>query len=432
MMLTRSDIEQVRSARLTAAVAPTADKLAAAYCDSADDARRKIAEDIIAIWLEGAAIEVREALSQQLCRCPFLPRDLALQMASDLESVAVPMLRFSDVYSDENLLAVIETPEPSKHVAVAMRSDVPYVLAEALIATEDEAVVAALVQNDGAALPERLLHRIVDGFVDSTAVQEGLVHRALLPLSIGERLITLVSDQLRQHLVARFELPKALAEELADASREATTSAMIPSHANSEIAQLFVEHLERAGRLTPTFLMRSLCDGNVGVFSAGLSCRSGMPVKRVSHTLRSGTAAGLNELLVDAGIPNLLIPAVRAAIDVIVNGREASAGNEVSHGQVSDLINRVVQQYDFIDPGDLDTVLIRLFRAARDDVSNQEFAALEPASDLPRPTDRPRGPQAKQSSTSPVPRLFKTKKAQPTSGRGNELIVRPQPRRTSR
>jgi uncharacterized protein (DUF2336 family) len=353
-------------------------------------------------------------------------------MARDLESVAVPMLRFSEAYSDEDLLAVIEGPEPGKHVAVAMRRDVPYALAEALIATEDEAVVAALVENDGAALPERLLHRIVDAFVDSTAVQEGLVHRAVLPLSIGERLITLVSDQLRQHLVARFELPKALAEELAVASREATTSAMIPSNPNAEIAQLFVEHLERVGRLTPTFLMRSLCDGNVGVFGAGLACRSGMPIEPIERALRSGSAAALSECLVAAGIPNLLIPAVRAAVDVIVNGRPAMETRDISQDQASDLINRVVQQYDFIDPGDLDTVLIRLFQAARGDISNQKLAPFELASDLPRPSDRPRGPQAKPSSASPAPGLSKTKKAQPTFGRGNELIVRPKTQRAGK
>jgi uncharacterized protein (DUF2336 family) len=431
-MLTQDDIELVRRARLGAAVVPTAEKLAVVYSSSVDDNRRKIAEDIIAIWLEGATIEVRKTLAHQLCHCPFLPRELALQMARDLESVAVPMLRFSEVYADEDLLTVIETAEPSKHIAVAMRRDVPYALAEALIATEDEEVVAALVENDGAALPEGLLHRIIDVFLDSATIQEGLAHRADLPLSIGERLIALVSNQLRQHLVTRFELPEALADELASASREAATSAMIPSRANEEIARLFVGHLQRAGRLTPTFLLRALCDGNVSVFGAGLACHSGIPMEHIERALRSTNAAGLSECLVAAGIPNLLIPAVRAAVDVIVNGRPASQPQDISQDQVSNFINRIVQQYDFIDPGDLDAVLIRLFQAARGDVSNQMYSAPEPAGDLARPSDRPCGPQAKQSSASPLPGLFKPKKAQPTFGRGNELIVSPRKRRAGK
>ena len=77
-MLTTIDIEHVRTGGMSSAIASTADKLAAIYRGSAEDSdKRKIAEEIITIWLAKAVVEVREALARQLCHCPFLPRELA-------------------------------------------------------------------------------------------------------------------------------------------------------------------------------------------------------------------------------------------------------------------------------------------------------------------------------------------------------------------
>jgi len=366
-MLTKTDIERVRSGGMSADIAPTADKLAAVYRHSAANSeKRKLAEDIIAIWLARAATEVREALSRQLAHCPFLPRELALEMARDLDTVATPMLRYSEVFTEEDLSEIARSPDPARQVAVAKRHEVSYVVAEALVASGSETVVATLVRNDGARLSERLLHRIVDEFLDSMPIHEGLVSRADLPVSIGERLVTMVSDQLREHLVARFEMPRELLEGLGELSREAATSALLPAHAGVETARCFADYLNGIGRLSPTFLLRTLCDGKISVFIAGLASRTRMRAEHVGEILRAGYPEQQADLYLRAGIPDLLIPALRAGVEVIVNGREAGDDAIVSDDQIGNLISRIVQQYDFIDPMDLDTVLMRLFRAIRE------------------------------------------------------------------
>ncbi|HUT48840.1 MAG TPA: DUF2336 domain-containing protein [Alphaproteobacteria bacterium] len=366
-MLTKTDIERVRTGGMSAEIAPTADKLAAVYRHSAENSeKRKLAEDIIAIWLARAATEVREALARQLAHCPFLPRELALEMARDLDTVATPMLRYSQAFTDEDLSEIARSPDPVRQIAVAMRREVSYVVAEALLASRNETVVTALVKNDGARLSERLLHRIVDGYLDSVPVHDGLVGRADLPVSIGERLVTLVSDQLREHLVTRFEMPRELLEGLGELSREAATSALLPASASAQTARRFADHLNDIGRLSPTFLLRTLCDGKVGVFIAGLASRTRMRAEHVGEILRTGYPEQQADLYLRAGIPELLIPALRAGVDVIVNGRVTSEDTVVSDDQIGELIGRIVQQYDFIDPMDLDTVLMRLFQAIRD------------------------------------------------------------------
>ena len=144
-MLTTIDIEQVRTAGMTAAIASTADKVAAAYCDSAEASGvRRIAEDIIAIWLTAAAREVRDALAQQLKHCAFLPRKLALEMANDLDSVAVPMLRYSEVFSDADLREIVQNAKPTKQLAIAGRDEVSHEVAETLVVIGNKEVVNAL------------------------------------------------------------------------------------------------------------------------------------------------------------------------------------------------------------------------------------------------------------------------------------------------
>jgi uncharacterized protein (DUF2336 family) len=423
-MLTKTDIERVRSGGMSADIAPTADRLAAVYRSSPEDSeKRKLAEDIIAIWLTKAATEVREALARQLAHCPFLPRELALEMARDLDSVATPMLRYSEAFSEEDLCEIAKEPDPARQVAVAERREVSYVVAEALVANGGEDVVAALVRNDGARLSERLLHRVIDQFLDSVPVHEGLVRREDLPVSIGERLVTIVSNQMREHLVARFEMPRELIEGLGELSREAATAALLPPKAGAEAARSFVKYLNEIERLTPTFLLRTLCDGKVGMFVAGLAERTSMQIGHVDEILRNGYPEQQADLYLRAGMPDLLLPALRAGVEVIANGRTVEDESAVSEAQISELISRIVQQYDFIDPMDLDTVLMRLFQAVKE--RSKRDAAPSPGQGLPRRL----GAMAVHASALPDkqrPSLRTPAESRPCSmkhGQGNALLI---------
>lgn len=362
-MLTISDIEQVRSGGMDASIVESAVNVAGAYCDSADASReRKIAEDVLSVWLKDAALEVREALARQLRGCPFLPRTLALEMAADVEAVAVPMLRNSPAYTVDDLCAIVRDTGAAKQVAIAGRSEVPRALAAVLITTQKEKVVATLVRNKGAKLSEALLHRIIDDFEDSQPVHEGLVSNAALTVSIGERLITLVADRLRQHLVARFDLPRVLALELTQLSREAATSASIPERNDIAFAEALVDHLSAEKRLTQTFLLRALCDRRIAVFEVGLARRAGLTPEEVGKALRAKDSVGRSNLYLRAGISRLLVRAFDAAVDGFIIGAVTHDPKESSDKQIRWVINKMVQQYEDIDPSELEAVMTRLYR----------------------------------------------------------------------
>jgi uncharacterized protein (DUF2336 family) len=56
-----------------------------------------------------AEARVREALSQQLKHCRTIPHDLALRQAKDVDSVARPVLSFSQVLTAEDFVEVIKS-----------------------------------------------------------------------------------------------------------------------------------------------------------------------------------------------------------------------------------------------------------------------------------------------------------------------------------
>lgn len=365
-MLTISDIEQVRKGGMSASIVASAVNVAGAYCDSADASNeREIAEEVLATWLHDAAREVREALARQLRHCPFLPRKMALEMAADVETVAVPMLRYSPVYTQDDLCEIARTAGTAKQIAVAGRSEVPRAVAQALIARQEEKVVATLVRNEGAKLSEPLLHQIVDSFESSFAVHQGLVSNAALSVSIGERLITLVAARLRQHLVARFDLPRSLALELTNLSREAAMSACVPASNDIGFAETLVDHLSAEKRLTQTFLLRALCDRRIAVFEVGLARRAGLPHQDAAKALRGKDPVGRSNLFLRAGISRLLVRAFDAATDGFINGATPPQGGESSDKQIRWVINKMVQQYEDIDPSELEAVMTRLYRKLR-------------------------------------------------------------------
>ncbi|HEV7368624.1 DUF2336 domain-containing protein, partial [Arenibaculum sp.] len=222
--LTKRDVE-----RLIADPSPdTRAEMAAKVAAEIDrrrltQAERQLAESIARIMARDAALRVRQALAENLKATPNLPRDVALMLARDVEAVALPILEASVVLTDEDLVELVRTGSEAKQAAIALRPEVAAPVADALVDHGTGAVVAALVGNAGADLSDGALGRVVDRFGADPAVQEPLVRRARLPLTVSERLVTLVSDRLRDYLVTHHDLPAALASDIVLKSRERAT-----------------------------------------------------------------------------------------------------------------------------------------------------------------------------------------------------------------
>ena len=320
---------------------------------------RQLALDIVRLMAQDAVLRVRQSLAENLKSSPNLPRDVALSLAQDVEGVALPILSMSQVLSEADLIELVRGGSSAKQSAIAGRPEVPESLADELIRVADEGAVAVLVGNQGAKLGEDSLNRVIDRFGDSARVQEPLVRRATLPLSVAERLVTLVSETLQNYLVTHHELPDDTAADLILKSRERATVGLVTGDSDEAAVERLVAQLAEGGRLTPSLLIRSLCMGDVTLFEAALAHLAKVPLLNARMLIHDGGRLGLKSLYDKAGLPASLLPAVRIAVDV---AKETPFDGEEHDRERHSrrMIERILTQYEGLESADVDYLLNKL------------------------------------------------------------------------
>lgn len=317
---------------------------------------RLIAEEIVRIMAQDAVVRVRQSLAENLKASKSLPHDVAVRLARDVEAVALPVLAFSQVLVDEDLIEVIRQGAAGKQAVIAGRPDVSPEVADELVDNGDESVVAALVANVGAKIADGSLEKVVERFGDSPTVQAPLVHRAKLPITVAERLVALVSENLQKYLVAHHDLPPAVASDIILRSRERATHTLFTGESDDAVVEDLVSHLYRAGRLSPSLLVRAVFMADVGFFEAGVSRLAGVPLPNTRLLIHDGGGLGLKSIWDRAELPPQLLPAVRVALDVLhETAFDGEDHDEERHRRR--VLERILTQYDDLPAADLDYLL---------------------------------------------------------------------------
>ena len=343
-ILTEQDVSKLLSDPSAKIRAETAAKIASDFGQGTlTESERKMAEEIFRIMVKDAEVRVREALADNLKENSSVPHDVAVSLANDVDSVALPVLQFSEVLSEDDLLEIVRGQEAAKQVAIAKRGVVSETVSEALVETRNEDVVTSLVANEGAEISEQSFHKVVEDFSQSEKVQGALVDRSKLPVTVAERLVTMVSENLKERLAQKHELPAALATDLILQSRERATI-NLSSESDENVLEKLIHHMNENGRLTPSIIVRAMCMGDMNFFEAAIAERAGVPVVNVRQLIHDSGQLGLKAVFDKAGLPESHFPAVRAAIDV---AREMEYDGEPNDRERYSrrMIERILTQY---------------------------------------------------------------------------------------
>lgn len=235
-------------------------------------------------------------------------------------------------------------------------------MADALVEEGDAEVAATLAGNAGAALSDESLLKMVDRFGDDASVQDPLVHRAHLPVTVAERLVHRVSEQLKDHILRHHELPGDMAADLVLQSRERATITL-SSESTEDQVEALVRQMAENGRLTPSIILRAICMGDLKFFEYALSVRAGLPVVNTRQLIHDSGPLGLKGLHEKAGLPNGFYPAMRAAVDVVhetdFDGRENDRERYSRR-----VLERVLTQYGDLgvefEHGDLEYLMAKM------------------------------------------------------------------------
>src|SRR5690606_31914986 len=153
--LTIADVERLLSDPSEDARAAVAEKVARQFSDVELAPReRELAHEILGYLVHDVALSVRESLARCLTGSEAAPRNIVLQLARDIDQVAIPVLERSPVLTDEDLVGLVYYGSPAKQCAIAARPEVGAHVSEAIAHRGDRSAVLTLVHNSGAVINE--------------------------------------------------------------------------------------------------------------------------------------------------------------------------------------------------------------------------------------------------------------------------------------
>lgn len=280
-----------------------------------DEEDRAAAQKILRLLANDAAELVRRAMAVTLKSSDLIPRDVARRLAADVDSVALPLISFSPVFSDEDLIEIVQAGSAVRQTAVAGRPNVSRDVATAIAEVGGVTAVRVLAANDNADIAEAALGRCVDRFGDTPEIIAALAYRQVLPLSVTERLVELASETVREHLVTRHSVAPETAIRLASFARErATVDLVDQANSHADLPQ-FVATLNARRALTSSLMLRALARGQMALFEHGLAELAGTPHQRAWLMIHDAGPLGLKAIYDRAGLPPRLFQAFRAGVD---------------------------------------------------------------------------------------------------------------------
>ncbi|TAK49395.1 MAG: DUF2336 domain-containing protein [Xanthobacteraceae bacterium] len=330
--------------------------------DLSDD-DRAAAEGALLMLLDDASPLVRQAMAEVFAASADAPPAIVHALAADQPSVALPVIEFSPLLIDTDLVDLVATAATDLQCAVARRHLLPVAVAAAVAEVAGPEACLELLENPGAELAEFSLRRIVERHGHLAAIREALIVRDDLPAPVRLVLMERTADVLTRFVVACNWLSSERAERAAaDArSRSLMTIAAVAVR-GTDIAGL-VHHLHEAGQLTPALVLRALLSGNMAMFEQALIELTGLPPERVGAMVMERGGTSLKALMTRAGFPEGTILAFRAALSALHEIGFAGTVGGVTRLRRT-MVERVLTACEDAPAADAEPLLILLRRFA--------------------------------------------------------------------
>lgn len=280
---------------------------------SEDD--RTAAEGALLTLLDDPSPLVRQAMAEVFARSAEAPAAIVQALSVDQPSVALPVLEYSPLLIDADLVDIVATGNDQMQCAIARRINLPPSVSAAIAEVGTPAAALELIENAYAELAPFSWGRIVERHGHLAAIRESMLVLEGLPAATRMALVAKLSDTLAQFVVARNWLSADRAGRIASEACERST-VNIAARSYGEDMRGLVAHLRVTGQLTAGLILRALLSGNLELFYAALAELSGLPQARVNALLHDRGGASLEALLIRAGLPESTYAAFRVALEV--------------------------------------------------------------------------------------------------------------------
>jgi uncharacterized protein (DUF2336 family) len=274
-----------------------------------EDAREEVRGRVVALLetlARDQAARVRAAVSDAVKDLDCVPKAMVGELARDaVLAVAEPVLRFSPLLGEDELLAIITGAHADGALAaIAGRDRLGGRAAAAIADAGDEAAVAVLLANPSAQVREETLDLIVQRAPGRPRWHAPLVERPTLPARLAARIAAFVADALLRRLQAREDLSQEARAAVAGALRQrlAAAAPAEPESAPAEPPEAEVKRLKREGKLDDEAVWAGLEAGRRDFVAAALAELAGLDPGIVARILAAHSPKGVVALAWKAGL----------------------------------------------------------------------------------------------------------------------------------
>ncbi|MCJ9429120.1 DUF2336 domain-containing protein [Kordiimonas marina] len=318
MSIELNDAEELRNIDLAARV-EIARKVGRILARSPGEGDSKDAVDLARLLVEDVSVSVREALSRELKSCSFLPKDIVVHLAKDIDQISMPFLVASEAVDDAFLEEIVRDCSGGAQEAIAQRRGLSEAVSYAISDIGSQEAVTALVGNDTVTLSERSCNRVVDRFPEERSLMEMLAARADLPAAVVERIIFKVSKRYGEYLSEKFGLATDYASYLVSMANRQVFSRTLEMAPLSEIEN-YLTQLHAMQGLTSDVLLNYLQNNNVRLFTMALTVLLGRPYDVMEMVLDKGDKKLVARLLESAGFSKSVIGVLLIAYERLLVG----------------------------------------------------------------------------------------------------------------
>ncbi|WP_161992649.1 DUF2336 domain-containing protein [Aureimonas leprariae] len=337
---------------------------------------RDAASNGLYLALDDPSPKVRLTVADAVAESAAAPRALVKGLLLDIDEIAA-RVALSPVLTSEDLRdALVVVREPVR-AAIAARPRLGAV-AVALARVGGIAASLVLAANDCASMPAATFRCMAERWGGNAALRSLLLERHDLPADVRQTLILEAGHALQHSAFVAGVLGVARSSEIAFEACARATAAMAEWLDGRDMPSL-IDHLRTSGQLTPAFLIRITCSGNIDLLAASLAALSGLSERRVRAVVVEARQGPFRSLARDCGLDE----SAAALLHLATRQWKEVATGAVS-GDVRDVsafvMRRVVEAFRALPgcrPGDTTRFLRQLEgESARDAARNRRELLL--------------------------------------------------------
>ena len=279
-----------------------AERVGAQLCaESLSDSDRKAAEALAWFLVEDSILRVRVALSNAVKNARFLPTEMALKIAHDVDDVACPFLAVTEVFSDEEWAELVKKISEGALAAVAARTSMSEGLAIAVARESNIRAADVLVENLGAPMTMPVCDPLIEKHGNVTDVMDKLSQRPGLHPEIATKLLGMVSAAAKEKLVAAHGKADHIAPVVAEADIDSIVN-LVKQTSTSRLGSV-ASQLHQDNKLDHTLLLAALRNGAVDFFASAMTLLTDGDLLKIKRAVRLDGPQALGGLLKQADIP---------------------------------------------------------------------------------------------------------------------------------